>query len=50
VDIRDMTFIPVQAKEIHNVEAEVKHMISEKSKFNKIKNKGCRSILDQILG
>lgn len=50
VDIRDMAFLPVQSKEFHNVEAEVKHMVSEKNKNNKIKNKGCRSILDQILG
>ena len=50
VDIRDMTFLPVQSKEVHNIEAEVKLLISEKNKLNKIKSKGCRSILDQILG
>ena len=50
VDIRDMTFLPVQSKDVHSIEAEVKHMISEKKKAEKIKAKGCRSILDQILG
>jgi hypothetical protein len=50
IDIEGVDFIPVQNQELHNIEAEVKSMISEKKKEARIKAKGCRSILDQILG
>lgn len=50
IDIEGIAFLPVQNHELHHIEAEIKHMISEKKKEAKIKAKGCRSILDQILG
>jgi hypothetical protein len=50
MDIEGVAFLPVQNLELHNIEAEVKNMISEKKKEARIKAKGCRSILDQILG
>ncbi len=50
IDIEGLTFLPVQALEIKDIEAEIRNMISQKKKAKKIKEKGCRSILDQILG
>ena len=50
LDVENISFLPVQVDEVKNIQAEIKLMVLEKKKEAKIKAKGCRSILDQILG